>query len=221
MARALLVMEEVVLIPMGPPQHVFYVAMDARALQSQFLLRMKAVTVDLTDANVADYETQDGLFISATIPVQNLDKLRDARTAFQRMLTQNNFGSVQEVPAARAFVVTDFAPVVATIYRAIRRLDAVPAGRTPKTEFFDLRHANAKNVARILDELFGERGKPAAAGSAESAGILRPSDVRVSADPDTYQVVVIATEETILAMRPIVARLDRDRSSSELQPAGR
>ena len=126
-----------------------------------------------------------------------------------------------EIPAAHAFIVTDFAPNVVTIYRAIRRMDAVPAGRTPRTEFFDLRHASAKNVARILDELFGERGKPAAPGSAEAAGPLRPPEVRVSADPETNQVVVLATEETILAMRPIVARLDRDPAASGHPPGGR
>src|SRR5438105_4630720 len=61
--RALLVFQEVVLIPMGQPPSAFYVAMDARALQSQFLLKVKATAVDLTDANVDEYEAQDGLFV--------------------------------------------------------------------------------------------------------------------------------------------------------------
>jgi len=197
---------------MGPPHYEIYVAMDARALQSQFLLKMKAVSVDLTDANVADYETQDGLFISATIPVENLDNLRDARLAFQRMLTQNNFGSVQEVPAARAFIVTDFAPNVATIYKTVRRMDVVPAGRFVATEFFELRHANAKNVARVLEELFGERrpAAPAPAPQQQPPQDGAPPEPRFSADPDSNQVVVIASEERIAAMRRVVEKIDRE-----------
>ena len=204
--RGLLAFQEVVLIPMGAPPNEYFAAMDARALQSQFILKMKAVPVELTDANLAQYEKRDGLFVSAVIQVQNLDGLRDARTALQRLITQNNIGSVQEIPAARAFLVTDFAPNVALIYRAIRRMDVVPAGRAEQTEFFDLKHARAQNVGRVLEELFGNGRKPA---QPQSPAELSPSDVRISADGESNQVVVIASEEKIRAMRPIVAQLDR------------
>ena len=89
--------------------------------------------------------TQDGLFVTTMIRVKNMDNLRDARTALQRMITQNNIGSVQELPAARAFLVTDFAPNVVAIYRTIRRMDVLPEARPLRTEFFELKHAAAQS----------------------------------------------------------------------------
>ena len=102
--RAVLTFQEIILIPIGTKGYEVYVAMDARTLASQFILKNKPVYVELTDAKADEIENQDGLFVATTIKVRNIDNLRDARTALQRIITQNNIGSVQEVPAARAFV---------------------------------------------------------------------------------------------------------------------
>src|SRR5262249_15529010 len=108
MVRGLLTFQEIVLIPLGPKGYEVWVAIDARQLANQFILKNKPVYVDLStgseemiEARLRDIENQDGLFVATTLKVKNIDNLRDARTALARIVTGQNVGNVQEVPAAR------------------------------------------------------------------------------------------------------------------------
>ncbi len=152
--RAVLTFQEIILIPIGAKGYEVYVAMDARQLASQFILKNKPVYVELTDAKADEIENQDGLFVATTIKVKNIDNLRDARTALQRIITQNNIGSVQEVPAARAFVVTDFAPNVVAIYRLLKEMDVQPEGKKVQQKYLPLDFALAEDIEPILQDLF-------------------------------------------------------------------
>ena len=152
--RALLTFQEIVLIPIGPKGYEVYVAMDARTLASQFILKNKPVYVELDDAKADEIENQDGLFVATNIKVKNIDNLRDARTALQRIVTANNIGNVQEVPAARSFVVTDFAPNVVAIYRLLKQMDVQPQGKTVRQQYFALNYALAEDIEPILQDLF-------------------------------------------------------------------
>ena len=211
--RALLAMQEVVLVPLGAEPHVLYVAMDARSVVNQLLLRMKPRFVDVNDENVASLDSLDGDFVTAMVSVRHLENLRDARAVLQRLVTQNNIGNLQELPAARALLVTDFAPNVAAVYRTLRRMDVPPPTRLGRAEFFELRHAKCMNVARVLEELLGDRrpAAPVAPGASPAeTGVPAPVETRFSADPDTNTVVVVAAEDRIEAMRKIVEKLDRE-----------
>jgi type II secretory pathway component GspD/PulD (secretin) len=207
--RALLTFYDLVMVPLGPKGYETYVVLDAR--QTMSVLRLKCQYVDVSDSNVDELASQDGLYVSANIRVQNMENLRDARNALSRMVTQQNIGSVTEVPDARAFLVTDFAPNVAAIYRAVRAMDVVPTGAKTETGFFELRHAHAVNVARILQELFGEKkaATPVPPNPQMQFGEARTPEMRFAADPESNQVVVIAPAIRIAEMRVVVEKLDR------------
>lgn len=210
--RALLVPMEVLLVPTGPAGSEIWYATDARALQSQFVLRMKPVNVDLNEENLGEYERQDGLFVSTVIRVKNLDDLRDARSALQRLVTQNNVGSVQEVPSAKAFIVTDFAPTVVAIYRTLRYLD-VPRPRDPGVarEFFRLKVAKAGAVRAILVEQFSTRTLANPVTVPGQAAVSVPdTEPRFSADDATNQVVVSCREPDLAAIRRVIENLDQE-----------
>ena len=211
MVRALLTFEEVVLIPIGPPRYEIYVAMDARALQSQFILKNKPVYVDLKDSNVDDYENQDGLYIATTIKVKNIDNLRDARTALQRIITQNNIGSVQEVPAARAFVVTDFAPNVVAIYKLLKEMDVQPQGKKLKQAYLSLKFALAEDIEPILQDLFtGKQRLSQNQPNQPGGGDIQDPEPRIITDPRTNKIIVYATEDDIKEITELVEHLDTE-----------
>ena len=206
--RALLTFQEVVLIPIGPPRYVVYVAMDARALASQYILKNKPQYVEITDANAHDYEVQDGLFIATTIKVKNMDSLRDASTALRRLTTQNNIGSVQEVPAARAFVVSDFAPNVVAIYRLLREMDVQPQGKKLQTAYVTLSYAMAEDIEPILTDLFTGKQRLPAAGPNPQGGEIQDPEPRIIADMRTNQIILYATADDVAEILELVHHLD-------------
>ncbi len=206
--RALLATQEIAMHSLGPKGHAFWYVVDARMTTG--LLRLKAAPVALTDENAAEYEGLEGYFVSATIVVKNLQDLGSARQALSRMVTQQNIGSVTEVPAARAFLVTDFAPNVVAIYRQIRAMDVPPVPRV-RPENFPLAHAKAEAVAAILTDLFASRrragvgeGKAPAAQSPDADG-----NPGIAPDAATNQVLVLGTEADITAIRTVVSYLDQ------------
>lgn len=121
--RDLLVAQEIVLVPVGAPPHPSYVAMDARTLANQFILKASPTPIVLDDESVARLEGRSGLFVTATLRV-NSANLRDVRTVLARLVTGQNIGSVQELPELGAIVITDFAPSVVQIYRLVQQLNA-------------------------------------------------------------------------------------------------
>jgi type II secretory pathway component GspD/PulD (secretin) len=191
---------------MGASGGGFWYATDARVLASQFILRTKPTWVVVTEGNVAELEGRDGWFVATVIPVENLESLRDARTAMQRIVSANNIGMVQEVPAARAFVVADFAPNVAAVWRLVKQMD-VPT-RTPglRIESFRLAHARAGAVKALLDGLYPPRVQvpmPQQAGVEASLG-----GPYVMADEPTNQVFARASAPDLTAIRAVIEALD-------------
>lgn len=222
--RAMLANEEILLMRYGAGETPTYLAMDARTMASQFVTKMQPEVIEMTDRLIPKLLGQGGRFVTTTIRVANLADLRDARTALQRMVTQNNIGSVQEVPSARAFLVTDFAPNVALIYQAIRAMDLPPApmpvadAKKAAPVYFALKHARAAVVLDLLERLFPTRAAPGPAPSASqpqpgsgttprAAAGADPSP-RIWFDEATNQVIAIASEEDFSMMKEIVARVD-------------
>jgi hypothetical protein len=212
--RDLIASEEIVLVPIGSGDHPIYIAMDARMLQNQFLLKVRPEHVVMDDAMAARLEGRTGLFVETTIRVPGLDNLRDVRTALSRLVTGQNVGNVQEIPSAQALVITDFAPNVVSIYRLLK---AMPARPEPKVEFFPLANARAGDVeAMIADLLLPRTGSapapapatPADAAAAAAAAAGRLDPLRVVSDPATNQVIVAGTPAQIELVRQIITRVD-------------
>ena len=196
--RALLVPQEVVLLPIPVGDGTAWFAMDARALASQYLLKVHPEAVEINESNATELSREEGLFVVATIPVASFDNLRDASTALRRLTTQNNIGSVQEVPEARVFIVVDFAPNVVQIWRTIRAMDAGIAKRRPHVETIRLQQARPERVVPVLEQLLGPAQRPDGVGAR----------TRVAADPATNSIVVVASPEDMDVVRAVVEKLD-------------
>lgn len=210
MVRGLLTFQEVVLVPIGPDGYRVYVAMDARTLQNQFILKNKPVYMEIDDKVAAEIEGQDGLFVATTLKVKNIDNLRDARTALSRVVTGQQVGNVQEVPAARAFVVTDFAPNVVAIYRLLKQMDVQPEGKQLKQAYIQLNFALAEDIEPILTDLFTgkQRVTQQQPGQPGGGDVVDP-EARIVAEPRTNQIIVYAIEEDIVEIRALVTELDK------------
>jgi len=201
LVRSLLTFYELVMIPVGPPGYRIQLVMDARQLSS--LLKLKPEPVLLTDENLAEYEHNDGRYLSAVIRVEHMTDLRFARNALTRVVTGQNIGSVVEVPAANAFLVTDFAPNVVRAYRLIREMDVPPYAAALGTECVFLEHAAAADVARILIDQMVSRSTPRAPNAAPL-----PRAPRITPDPRTNMVILTGTPAQLARAKTIVAKLD-------------
>jgi general secretion pathway protein D len=211
LVRALLTFYELVMIPVGPKGYQVQLVMDAR--QTSSILKLKPEYVKLTEENLDLYETQDGKFITTTIKVENMTDLRNARNALTRIVTGQNIGNVTEVAAARAFVVTDFAPNVVAIYRLLREMDVQPEGKEVVSVYITLEHASAEEIEPILTDLF--TGRERVTGSAQPRRPNQPNDAepedpepRIIADPRTNKIILYGTKTDIAEIREVIENLD-------------
>ena len=199
---SLLTYYELVIIPVGTDRNLKYLVLDAR--QTASIVKLKPVYVELNDDNLQKYEKLDGVFLTTTIKVEHMETLRDARNALNRIVTGQNIGNVTEVPAARAFVVTDFAPNVVAIYRLLREMDVSAEGRGAEAatseEVFQavrLKYASAETAAATLTAHFATnmRGGPRMPQS-QSQRQQQPSQLpprpvlRIQPDPRLNQLLI-------------------------------
>ncbi|MFV1958963.1 MAG: secretin N-terminal domain-containing protein, partial [Planctomycetota bacterium] len=209
LVRALLTFYELVMIPVGPEGYQVYLVMDAR--QTASIVKLKPTFVELNEDNLEFYENQDGLFVTTTLRVENMSSLRDARNALNRIVTGQNIGNVTEVPAARAFVVTDFAPNVVAIYRLLREMDVQPEGRQVTSAYIKLEWATADESEPVLTDIFtgrervSQRVRPQ---QGQSGNIEQDPEPRIMSDFRTNQIIVYATQDDIAEIRDVVAQLD-------------
>jgi general secretion pathway protein D len=208
LVRALLTFYELMLVPVGPQGYQIYLVIDAKA-QQNLLIRPKPVYLDLREENLEYLESQDGLWVATTIRVENLLNLRDARNALQRLVT-NNLGHVQEVPAARAFVVNDFAPNVVAIYRLLKEMDVQPEGKEVTSAYVQLKHATADEIEPILTDIFTgqERVPRVQQGQQPPDDVEADPEPRIIADFRTNQLIIYATKDDILEIEDVISRLD-------------
>jgi type II secretory pathway component GspD/PulD (secretin) len=206
--RALLTFYELVMIRVGPKTAQMYLVMDARRTSS--ILKLNAEFIEVTADNVASLDDLHGYFITTNIRVQHMTDLRNARTALSRIVTGQNIGSVTEVPDAKAFVVTDFAPNVAAIWRVLQAMD-VPSARTERViEAFTLEHAPANNAADQLRALFPPTASPRV-NTGRGTPVVLPEDDRAhfAADERAKQVIASATPAQIVQIRAALKLIDR------------
>ncbi len=207
LTRGLLTFYDLVLIHVGPRDNQLVLVADAR--QSSAILKIKPESVTLTDANLAQYETADGLYVTTTIHVEHMDDLRNARNALSRVVTGQNIGNVTEVPAAKAFVVTDFAPNVVAIYRLLRAMD-VPQTKAStasgKTVAIRVEYASAGELAPLLAQHYEPGPRVATARNAPPAPQARAP--RITADGRTNSILVTGDDAEIAHVQAAIALLD-------------
>ncbi|MDA1194101.1 MAG: hypothetical protein O2894_02870 [Planctomycetota bacterium] len=214
LARALLTFYELVMVPVGPTGYQVQLVMDAR--QTTSILKLKPEYVKLDEENVGYWESADGKFITTTIKVENMTDLRTARTALTRIVTGSNIGNVTEVPAAKAFVVTDFAPNAVAIYRLLKEMDVRPQGREIISVYVDLEHAVAEELEPILTDLFtgrerisaqGQPGRPSPGGT-NSSGEVEDPEPRIISDPRTNKIIIYGIRQDVTEIQNVIANLD-------------
>ncbi len=213
LVRALLTFYELAMVPVGPQGYEVYLVMDARAQGA--IVKLKPKTIELHDGNLDKFENQDGLFVSATIRVENMNNLRDARNALTRIVTQQNIGNVTEVPASRSFVVTDFAPNVVAIYKLLRQLDVKPEGKVVTATYRQLVHASADEIEPILTDLFTGRERvsvnrvnqpPPQGGGASD--VDEDPEPRIHSDVRTNLLIIYATQDDTKEIQAVIDHLD-------------
>ena len=212
LVRALLTFYDLVMIPVGPPGYQVQLVMDAR--QTSAILKLKPEYVDLTEENMEMYLHADGKFITTTIRVENMRDLRNARNALTRIVTGQNIGNVTEVPAANAFVVTDFAPNVVAIYKLLREMDVKPEGREVVSRYIVLEHAVAEEIEPVLTDLFtgrerittGQPRRPTPGSS--SAGQSDDPEPRIIADPRTNKLILYGINRDLDEIEAVIENLD-------------
>ena len=207
LSRALLTFYELVMIPVGPGGADVLLVMDAR--QTSSILKLKPEHVVLTDENISKYENMDGFFITTTIKVEHMNDLRNARNALTRIVTGQNIGNVTEVPDAKAFVVTDFAPNVVAIYRLLREMDVPGAGSsttTGETTAITLEHAAAVQLSVVLNSHYASSTRPQ--NPRQAPQVAGPRAPRITADERTNQLLLTGTKEQIQQVKKAIAMLD-------------
>ena len=213
LVRALLTFYELVVIPVGPADYQVQLVMDAR--QTSSILKLKPDYIQLNDENLAQYENADGKFITTTIRVKNMSNLRDARNALTRIVTGQNIGNVTEVPAANAFVVTDFAPNVVAIYRLLQEMDVKPEGRELLSVYHQLEHAVAEELEPILTDLFTGRERVTATnrpqnqpGTSSSGDGGEDPEPRIISDPRTNIIIIYGIRQDVVEIEKVIDNLD-------------
>jgi type II secretory pathway component GspD/PulD (secretin) len=208
--RGALTFYELGVVTVGEGENALHLVLDVRATHA--IVRLKPEFVALHADNVAEYAAKDGLFVAAAIRVENLESLREARAALARLVTPQ-IGNVAEVPGARTFLVTDFAPSVVAIWRLVREMDAAAPPRGASQGVFravPLRHADAKDVAATLAAHFppdaaGHVPHPQPQGVPE--GPPRPP-LRITPDARTNQILVSGRREDVDRVLEVVRTID-------------
>ncbi len=215
--RALLTFYELAMIPVGPGEYQVQLIIDTK--QQGRILRLKPEYVNVTDENVGSLANEDGRFITTTIKVENMSELQNARNAFSRISSQN-LGQVTEVPQAKAFVVTDFAPNVVAIYRLLKEMDVQPEGKEIRAEYRALQHATADEIEPILQDLFTGNTRPGASNTRPnrprspnnrgSTFVDEDPEPQIIGDARTNQIIIWATNDDIQSILEVIDRLDQE-----------
>ena len=113
------------------------------------------------------------------------------------------------------FVVVDFAPRVAAIYRAIRRLDKPTEGTTTtagELVAIDLKHGAAEPMAAMLRAHFGSTPPRTTDEHGPLPMPLRRAGdgwPRITGDPRTNRLLISGQAAEVVRIREAVALLDR------------
>ncbi len=142
-------------------------------------------------------------FVTRLVRLQHID----AETMANRVLAPlvPKTGHIVAYPPANTLIITDSAANIERLVKIIRRLD-VPSS-VDRLEVIALEFANAEEIAEICQTVLSQTGPRAAkAKNGKAAGQQATS--LVLPYPRTNSLLVLASEEDLLTIRQLVARLD-------------
>jgi general secretion pathway protein D len=173
-------------------------------------VKNKAVYVDYKD--LAQYEDQDGLYISCAIPVRFIENLVTLRTALQTMVTPSGIGRVHEVLGSQSIIIMDYAPTVSAMAKLLAQMDVRPQGKQMVLKFIELNYAYAEEVAEIITQLVEaqrEAATPIQRGQA-AAGVPVSPEPRIIAYEPRNALVIAATEDDFNLISELIGRFDQE-----------
>ena len=119
-------------------------------------------------------------------------------------------GSILPYPATNSIIVTDSVSNLRKIDSLVHAMDvAAPEGKG-KINVYNLRHANAEDVAKLLTALVAKIPAPPPPGSAQPANpfAILESTVSVSADKATNALILIASPGDYEVVKDVIQKLD-------------
>jgi hypothetical protein len=186
--RAVLTFYEIVLVPLGPYEHVVWAVRDMRSTNK--LLENKALYVDAD--RLEDHADKDGFYLCTTLRLRHLRDASSLVPALSTLASPAGAGTVRAIDGERAIVVSDFAPAVHTIARVVERLDR-PATPNDGVDLVRLAHSRAAEVVGVLTALYD----PA-----------RPGGPRFTAHPRLNAVAVSCEEGDLVRVQETIRVLD-------------
>lgn len=122
--RAVLFQNRLVLVPIGPEEAHTFSVVDLNSTQ------ISSHPVHVPEAEIEKWANRDGAYITTTITLKHLHETSRARNALAQLCTRQ-VGRINDVPSTRSFVVSDFAPVVASMYRLLMAMEKEAAATEP------------------------------------------------------------------------------------------
>ena len=140
-------------------------------------------------------------------------KAKTSTPGFSRVLVEERTGTLIIVSSPEDYQV---------IRRLIAKLDVQLAGTgSDRIHVVRLRNADPEKVAQVLQQLAsgaqaqkkGGNKKGGAAKGQGGAAVLFSGDIKVTADPDTRSLVILASQSDFYTLRPVIEQLDAERKS--------
>lgn len=201
--QSLLSFQRLVLVPVGPTGHEQWMALDLNAPQ------ITNRPIFVAEDDILNWADRDGVYIVSTITVQNLTDTSRARNAVAQLSTRQ-IGRINDVPGNLAFVVGDFAPVVASMYRLLKAMDKEPLEYKAVPETYMLENAVASEVEPILIDLLQTNlsGRPSNRPQAQP-GIPSKPEPQIIADTRQDAIIVFAVREDQEQIAELIRLLDQ------------
>jgi len=202
--QSLLSFQRLILVPVGPEGHEQWMALDLNA--SQITNRPIFVEED----EIENWSDRDGVYIVTTITVKNMGDTSRARNALAQLSTRQ-IGRINDVPGNRSFVVADFAPVVASMYRLLKAMDKKPLEYVAVARTYRLENAVALELEPILINLLSQQTTPTVSrGRGAAQGVPNKPEAQIIADTRQDAIIVFAIPEDQDKIAEIVALLDQE-----------
>ena len=210
-ARALLAARDLIVLPIGRAPNAFFNVTDARA--TSIVMRLSGENVTVTDDNVDQLAKQTGVYVNTSIRVKHLKDLRSFSQSLKRLVTPSMIGSIYEVPEHGTFVISDFAPNVASIYRLIRAADVPSANPEVVSKTIKLRFASAHEAAAVLSSHFSDaRASSDASKPAPKARVSysrrSTAPLRITADRRTNQLLISGAPDDVATVESFIDTID-------------
>jgi general secretion pathway protein D len=156
---------------------------------------------------VRDREFPPEQHVTRVIPLQNIDASAVAATVLAPLVPKTS--SVVAYPPSNTLIITDTSANIERLMRILREMDVPRA--FDLLEVIQLQYAEAAEVAQILTQVLagGPAATPARRTRTAAAVPGGPDGSRIIPYARTNHLIVMATEDDMLTIRQLVARLDQ------------